>query len=87
MDLADPPFYKAAGIDVVGADLYQSIITEGLVDREKGVPVAHYTVFGRILFGVYIELAHLAYTLQAQQIYKVYSSEILQLYKHLKFFL
>ena len=31
MDLADPHFYKAAGIDVVlGADLYLSIITEGL---------------------------------------------------------
>ena len=45
MNLADPHFYKAAGVDVVlGAD--ESVITEGLVVRGKGVPVAHHTVFG-----------------------------------------
>ena len=52
MDLADPHFYKAADIDVVlGADLCQ----EGLVSRGKRIPVAHHTVFGWILAGVYIE--------------------------------
>ena len=56
MDLANPHFYKAAGIDVVlGADLYQSIITEGLVSRGKGVPVAHHTVLGYVFSRVYIE--------------------------------
>ena len=54
MDLADPHIYKAAGVDVaLGADLYQSVITEELVVRGKGVPVAH-TMFGRILSGVYM---------------------------------
>ena len=63
MDLADPHFYKAAGIDVVlAADLYQSVLTEELIDRGKGMPVVHHTVLRWILAAVYIEEAHLALT-------------------------
>ena len=40
---------------MLGADLYQSINIEGLVSRGKGVPVAHHTVFGWVLSGVYIK--------------------------------
>lgn len=52
LELADPQFAHPSRIDcILGADVYPTIILDGLVRGPLGAPVAHKSVFGWILTG------------------------------------
>ncbi|XP_023314645.1 uncharacterized protein LOC106654050 [Trichogramma pretiosum] len=52
VQLADPAFHRPDRVDcVIGADMYTSILLDGLKKGPEGTPVAQRTVFGWILTG------------------------------------
>ncbi|XP_014216680.1 uncharacterized protein LOC106645350 [Copidosoma floridanum] len=52
LNLADPLFFKPSRIDcILGADVYSSIIIDGLVKGPAGTPIAQNSMFGWILTG------------------------------------
>ncbi|XP_045498278.1 uncharacterized protein LOC123696250 [Colias croceus] len=52
IQLADPEFYRRRPVDLLlGADVYSSIIMEGIIKQSESIPVAQQTRLGWILCG------------------------------------
>lgn len=52
LQLADPSFYKQKSVDIlIGADVYYDVITPGIINLGRGLPVLQNTLFGWVIAG------------------------------------